>query len=154
MFSVIVTNANIFGDDELCKKIHDINSINFLKDIYNSNASIIAKVDSLVEDKYDTIVGKQKAYKYFMCGINRAIEMGFTLDKRDKEVTRLSLSSVVMKNNISELMDLKKFAESIRAQYICKLPSLVGNALENVDSMFEVSEYEKIRKKNASYQTE
>jgi len=85
--------------------------------------------------------------------IERMQKIGFTkvLDMPAGKTTRLSFSAVMMKNNIDYLEDLKKYADSIDAQFICKVPTLTGRALNNIDNMFEVSEYDNIRKKLFQY---
>lgn len=144
MIMIIVTNGVIFGDDETCKKVHNITGEELLKTIYDCDGSLILKLESLIEEKYDSIVGVQGSYKKYRKAVERISDLGF--GKCEEGVTRFAFSSVIMKNNIDELKDLKEFADSLNAQYICKLPSLVGNALDNIDNMFEVSEYEEIRK--------
>jgi len=152
MFSIVVTNAAIFGDDELSKKIHGMNGKSVLENLYENNASLVVKFEGIDESTYDSIVGVPGAYKKFRKSIDRILEVGFSkpVDNRD-DVTRLAFSAVIMKNNIDQLVSLKEFANQSNAQFICKLPSLVGRALENIDNMFEVSKYEEIRKELFGY---
>ncbi len=84
-----------------------------------------------------------------MKGVERITDIGFGEVKYN--VTRIAFSSVIMKNNIEELEELKKLADSKNAQYICKLPSLVENVLNNLENMFAVHEYEEIRKRLFQY---
>lgn len=143
MIMIIVTNGVIFGDDETCKKVHNMSGQESLETIYDNDGSLILKLESLEKEKYDRIVGVKGSHEKYMTGINRIEKLGFGKD--EDGVTRLAFSSVIMKNNIEELQGLKDFADRLNAQYICKLPSLVRNALDNIDNMFEVNEYEDIR---------
>jgi len=61
------------------------------------------------------------------------------------KITRLAFSAVVMTLNINEVKKMKEFARSTNAQYICKLPSLVGEAVKHSDVMFSPEDYEIIR---------
>ena len=131
MIMIIVTNGVIFGDDETCKKVHNITGEELLKTIYDCDGSLILKLESLIEEKYDSIVGVQGSYKKYRKAVERISDLGF--GKCEEGVTRFAFSSVIMKNNIDELKDLKEFADSLNAQYICKLPSLVGNSLEIIN---------------------
>ena len=153
MFSIVVTNAAIFGDDELAKKIHGMDGKAVLENLFENNASLIVKFESIDPDIYDLIVGVPGAYQKFRKSIDRIKEAGFnkTTESDDGVVTRLAFSAVIMKNNIDQLVSMKNFSDESNAQFICKLPSLVGRALENIDNMFEVSKYEEIRKELFGY---
>jgi MoaA/NifB/PqqE/SkfB family radical SAM enzyme len=153
MILVVVTNAVIFGDDATCMKVHNMTGEALLKELYDNDVSLIIKLESLIEEKYEYVVGVKGTYKKYREAINRIVKIGFgyLVQEGEHSITRFAFSSVIMKNNIEELNDLKKFADSVNAQYICKLPSLVGNALDNMNNMFEVREYEEIRKNLFNY---
>ena len=148
MYSIVVTNAGIFGDDELANRVFGMDGESVLKNLYDNDASLIVKSESLNEDTYDYIVGVKGAFKKFLKAIERIKSVGFNNleSTEDGYITRIAFSAVIMKNNINDLTKLKDFADEMGAQFICKLPSLVGRALENIDNMFEVSRYEEIRK--------
>lgn len=150
MISVIVNNAVIFGDDNQSKKIHGIEGVEFLEKLYNANASLIIKMESAEKENYESIVGVKGTFEKFTKAINRIMECGFGGDGKSK-ITRLAFSSVVMKNNFNEINRLKQFADDRNAQYICKLPSLVGTSLKNLENMFGVDEYEKMRQYLSKY---
>ncbi len=63
MIMVIVTNGVIFGDDNLCKKVHGMTGREFLELIYDNDAILILKLESLKEEKYDYIVGVKGSFK-------------------------------------------------------------------------------------------
>ncbi len=151
--TIVVSNGVIFGDDNQCQKVHNMPGLDFLKLLYENNASLIIKLESINQDRYEEIVGVSGTFEKFMRGIDRMVECGYgNLNNTEVgAVTRFAFSSVIMKNNIEELPTLKSFADSRNAQFICKLPSLVGSALKNIDNMFEVSEYEVIRKQLFDY---
>jgi len=144
MTSIVVTNATMFGNDEQAKEVHSMTGKELLKKLYDANASLIVKMESVNKENYEFIVGVKDTYDSFLKAVKRIKECGFC-DSNEQGVTRLAFSSVIMKNNFNELEQLKKFADDHNAQYICKLPSLVGNALENLENMFEIKKYEEIR---------
>ncbi len=47
--------------------------------------------------------------------------------------------------NIKEIRKMKEFARKLNAQFICKLPSLVGVAVNHLEVMFSPENYETIR---------
>lgn len=147
MHSVIVTNGIIFGADETCLRTHGLRGAALLRFLHEHGASLVVKMDSLKEERYDTIVGREGTYGTFREAIHRMVEAGFnqTIQREDATVTRLSFSAVVMKSNVDELARLQRVARSLRAQFVCKLPSLVGNALDHIKEMFAVAEYERMR---------
>lgn len=153
MVMVVVTNANIFGDDNLCQRIHNMTGEELLQKLYDNNASLVVKLESLEEDKYDSIVGVKGAFKKYTLAIERMKKVGFGnyVEEDGAKITRYAFSAVIMKNNIEELQKLKAFADDINAQFICKLPTIVGNALDNIENMFSVTKYEEIRKELFNY---
>lgn len=154
MIMVVVTNGVIFGDDMACKRIHNLTGEELLKTLYDNDASLVIKLESLIEDKYEHIVGVKGSYNKYRVSINRMVSVGFgncIEQDSNSHITKFAFSSVIMKNNIEELHSLKEFADNLNAQFICKLPTLVGNALDNIENMFEVSHYEDIRKKLFDY---
>jgi len=148
MYSIVVTNGAIFGDDALCQKVHGMDGKAALEALYDSGASLIVKFESLEEDTYNHIVGVPGAYKKFRLSVERIQETGFnkSIEYNNGLLTRVAFSAVIMKNNIDQLELMRDFADQTNAQFICKLPTLVGRALENTENMFEVSKYEDIRK--------
>jgi len=151
MISVVVTNGIILGDNNLAIKIHGFNSKNVASFLYNHNASLVIKMDSIDQARYDQIVGVIGTYHKFMKAVDNILDAGFTeipniSTKEGYILTRAAFSAVVMKHTIHELPEMKKFANDRGAQFICKLPSLVGSALDNLEFMFQANQYEEIWK--------
>ncbi|SCN25163.1 pyrroloquinoline quinone biosynthesis protein PqqE [Clostridium sp. N3C] len=69
MVMVVVSNAVIFGDDDLCKKIHKMDGESLLKSLYDNDVSLIIKLESLDEQKYEYVVGVKGAYKKYRTAI-------------------------------------------------------------------------------------
>lgn len=150
---IVVTNGTIMGDDLIAKKIHGIDGRNVAKFLYDKGASLMIKMDTLDPQKYNNIVGVKGAYEKFKMALTNIFEVGFAKVKESTKglITRVAFSGVVMKHNLDEVPAMKKFANDRNTQFICKLPSLVGRALENLDVMFPVEKYEKIRSYLSKY---
>jgi MoaA/NifB/PqqE/SkfB family radical SAM enzyme len=148
MYSVVVTNGIIMGDDKTASTVHGMTGKELTKRLFELGSSLIVKLESLDEARYDHTVGLKNGYPRFMAAVENAIDAGFTeLTSTDSVVvTRLCFSAVIMRHNIHELYALKEFASQRNAQFVCKVPSLVGNAVENQDLMYPVEDYETIRK--------
>jgi len=148
MTPVVVTNGIVLGDDKLAQRVHRNSAKDLARILYDNGASLVVKLDSIKEDVYERTVGVKGAYAKFMKAVDNVVDVGFgnIIERDDDMVTRLAFSSVVMTINFDELGAIKEFANKRNAQYICKLPSLVGRALENTDVMFPVERYEDIRK--------
>ncbi|MDQ7094871.1 radical SAM protein [Desulfosporosinus sp. PR] len=148
MTSVVVTNSAVMGDDKLAMKIHNKTGREVAQALYNSGCSLVVKMDTLNPELYEKIVNVSGSFEKFKKAIKHIIDIGFTKENYIKEVsvTRLGFSAVVMKQTYDEVPEMKRYADTIGAQFICKVPSLVGNALNNLDQMFHVNDYEKVRK--------
>lgn len=145
---VVVTNGIILGDDLRSQSIHKKTAKETVLYLHEKGASLIIKIESLNQQRYDKIVGVPGSYLKLMKAINNIKEIGLNrLEEGEfSDVTRLCFSAVIMKHNIHELAVLKDFSDSINAQFVCKVPSLVGDALKNLELMYPVEEYEEIRR--------
>lgn len=144
---IVVTNAIIFGDDKFSRKVHGVSGWELANLLYDAGVSLMVKMDAMYPGKYDTIVGIKGAYQKFNRAINNITNIGFGNSERvgEVDITRLSFSAVVMRNTIGDLRKMKEFANEKGGQFICKLPSLVGDALSHLNFMFPASDYESIR---------
>jgi len=141
--SVIVSNGNILGNDELAKKIFGIDSAELVKSFYENDVSFVLKLDSLIPQIYEQIVGAKASFAHFKRGYEKAFEMGFNKTYKNEDgylVTRIAFTTVVSKLNFVELPALRQFAHSNNCQYICKFPSFVGNAVKNRHLFFPPTE--------------
>jgi len=100
MIPVIFTNALIMTGD----------LAQFLWDV---NASVITKMDSLDEDLQDELVGVQGAYRRMRVGRENLMKVGFT-DVEDRSNLRLGTSFVISKRNVVELPDLWRYCRENR----------------------------------------
>ncbi len=140
---VLFTNASIFGDDETCKRIHGVCGEELCKIFYKAGVSMIISCDSLDAANYDKIVAVKGAYKKFKLSINRLKQIGYSNVKELKGgtiITRIAFSTVITKSNFKELEMLQEYCHKNNWQYICKFPSLMGNAITNIDNFFSPNE--------------
>lgn len=138
--NAILTNATIIGNDHISQKVHGMSGTDLGQLLYDNDASLIMSIDSLDRDMYDRIVAVPGAYDWAQTALQRIQDIGFNrvrYDAQGRAVTRLLLSSVICKLNFHELPALRAYAHSIDAQFVCKLPSLLGRARDNPDLFFE-----------------
>jgi MoaA/NifB/PqqE/SkfB family radical SAM enzyme len=139
MYSVIVTNGNIFGNDELSMKVYGISSDELVDFFHRNKASFIFKLESLDEELYENIVGVKGSFKQLMEGLDKIYKKGFceTTDFDDgTKLTRISFSAVISKQNFHQVPKLKEYAHQHNAQFICKFPSFIGQAEMNKEQFF------------------
>jgi MoaA/NifB/PqqE/SkfB family radical SAM enzyme len=147
MTTVVVTNGTVIGDDRLCHKVHGYDGMDTARTLYENGASFMVKMDSIDPVRYDGLVGIPGAHMKFQNALERLGRAGFNRGEKRGEVTvtRIAFSGVITKRNLDEIPAMRSFADSFSAQFICKLPTLVGRALENMDIMFGVEKYDQIR---------
>ncbi len=83
------------------------------KFLYEANASVITKLDSLKEDVQDRLVGRTGAYRMMRTGLDNLLDAGFA-DIEDESKLRLGASFVVCKANMDEVPDIWKFCRQNR----------------------------------------
>jgi MoaA/NifB/PqqE/SkfB family radical SAM enzyme len=148
MYPVVVTNGIALGDDHLSKKVHGMDSFRLCETLYDCEASLVVKMDSITKEIYEKIVGVPGTFDKFMNAVENIQNVGFNRiigEVDGKKITRLAFSAVVMTLNIHEVRKMKEFARKMNAQFICKLPSLVGEAVKHSEVMFSPEDYEIIR---------
>lgn len=80
----------------------------FAQFLYEHNASVIGKLDSLKEEVQDWMAGKRGTYQKIMRGLDNLMAVGFT-EVDDPLALRLGVSFVINKVNIGELPNLWRF---------------------------------------------
>lgn len=139
MTAVMFTNMSVFGNDDLCIKLHGIDGETLLQKIDSLNVSLIISCESIREEKYNKIVGVD-SYKYFIKGIERLKNTSLIeyREYQNKQLCRLAFSSVIMPINYEDRYELLGFIHSLNGLLIAKVPSLHGAAKENIDMMYDV----------------
>lgn len=148
MIPILFTNAYIFGDDKLCQKIHSMSGVDFLNIIDETDTSLIISCETTNEDLYNEIVGKKNAYKVFMRSIDRIknTKLVHKLEYKGCTLCRIAISAVCMPSNYNNRYDLADFAHSLNGLLVMKLPSLHGAAKDNIQKMFDKSDYSSVSK--------
>jgi MoaA/NifB/PqqE/SkfB family radical SAM enzyme len=143
MFSAVVSNGNIFGNNELSQKIYGMNSDELVNEFYENDASLVLKMDSMVPEVYENIVGVKGSHANFKKGLDMIFEKGFNKTYKNSDgfpVTRIAFTAVASKQNFLELAKMRRYANENNCQFICKLPSFVGSAVDNKNLFFSPSE--------------
>jgi len=94
MIPVVITNATKL-------------SLDMVKFLYEENASILFKMDSLKESVQDYLSGTKGSYKLIMKGMEHLFFIGF--NKNHGDFLRCGASFVVTQSNYSEIPELWKF---------------------------------------------
>lgn len=138
--NAVLTNATFFGDDVLSQKVHHMSAKDLTQLAFETGTSLVISLDSLEEQKVDRIAGVPGTYAVLQKAIANIRDAGFTAIQKDvqgRDVTRVQFSAVIGKLNFHEIPNLREFAHGMGAQFVCKLPSLLGRARENMEVFFE-----------------
>lgn len=150
MIPLIFTNANIFGDDELCMRVHNMTGEELLDIVDRSGTTVIVSCESIQKEKYNQIVGSNdpNAYEKFMLAMERMRKTGITkyAEFNGRPLCRLAFSSVVMPLNYVDRYELMGFVHAMNGLIILKVPSLHGAAAQNKHLMFDVEKAVEIQK--------
>ena len=144
---IIFSNIYIFGNDELCKKVHGTTGKELLDVFDQCGTSIIISCETTIPECYNKIVGGNHFEEF-----DRAIErirktrLAEYNEFNGHPLCRLAISSVVMPINYKDRFDMLNFAHSLNALIILKVPSLHGAAAKNIDLMFDVQNGKNIQK--------
>ncbi|WP_158271825.1 radical SAM/SPASM domain-containing protein [Methylosinus sporium] len=160
LYTVILTNGFTLGDDGMAKRIYGLSAFDVAQTLFDANASLIIKTESIKEDVYNSIVlarGLDNPFKGFMQAIDSVVKLGFTDPSKSAPATdatiptRLAISSVICKRNFLDIPALRAWTHGIGAQYICKLPTLSGNSKGNLGEFFDVNSTTAWLKENYGY---
>lgn len=123
MIPLVFTAGHVLGDDRLAKYIHGMKGTEIVKYLYDQNASIILKINSLnhvIQDaevnapkiKYEN--GKTYDFHYTQArenALERLMEAGFNSTKHNP--TRLGTATVMLKSNYYELFHHYRYFRSL-----------------------------------------
>ncbi len=82
-------------------------TLDFAKFLYDENASILGKLDSLIEEKQDFLAGRKGTYKKIQKGLENLINVGFTEGSPQK--LRLGVSFVTTSLTMDETPAIWRF---------------------------------------------
>lgn len=94
MIPVVITNTTTM-------------TLDLAKFLYDENASVLGKLDSLVEEKQDFLSGRKGTYKKIQKGLDNLIHVGFA--ECDPENLRLGVSFVTTSLTLDETPDIWRF---------------------------------------------
>jgi len=141
MRPVIFTNLAVLGDASLCRPIHNIDPQELAQLIDETGTSLIVKCDTLDKERYDQMTAIEGSFDKFCAAVDLLTKCQLSwIDDNSVVNTRVSISTVISKNNFTELENLASFAYEKRWLYVCKYPSMMGSALENSDLFFNKDE--------------
>jgi len=156
MIPVLVTNGTIMGDDATALRIHGMNGAALTARVHALGASLLVKLETLRPSLYEQMLAVDGIWEKFEVGVRRIVDAGFGdtwLDSRTQQrFTRLSFTGVCTRQNRDEIPGMLAWARERGGQYICKIPSPTGGALEHKDDyLFSVQEVPSVRDWLADY---
>lgn len=122
MIPLVFTAGHVLGDDRLASEIHGMTGTEIVNDLYESEASIILKINSLNHEIQNGVVRKDRIkYRDGVCDFNytqvrdiafeRLMKAGFNSMKHNP--TRLGTATVMLKENYHELFHHYRYFRSL-----------------------------------------
>ncbi|MFE7117240.1 radical SAM protein [Streptomyces sp. NPDC057654] len=148
LMPVIVTNGTIMGNDRVSKHLHGLDGRELTQFLSDSGASLLVKLETLDPKLYESIVNVRGAWEKFEAGVDRMMAAGFgdTWEQPDGTYTRMSFTGIATKENVDSVPTMKQWARDHNAQFICKVPSPIGGALDQAATkLFPPAEVESVR---------
>ncbi len=114
------------------------------KFLYDANASVMIKLDSLKEDVQDNLVGRKGAYQLMRKGLDNLLEVGFA-DVEDQLQLRLGASFVVSRLNMDEVPNIFLFCRQHRLFPNFEMMRPNGRAKKLTELIPTISEWKNLK---------
>lgn len=152
---VLFTNGTVLADNNLCKRIHGMESMSFIKRLFELRVSVMLKFHSFSNEIEDNLVGVKGYASRRNVALDRLIEAGFNkppaFSKPEEKLamtglegdtisetwTRLGLESVIMPQSIQDAEKIYSLKKKKRLYIDLDPPVPIG-----------LTRSQKIRKKN------
>lgn len=152
---VLFTNGTVLADNNLCKRIHGMESMSFIKRLFELRVSVMLKFHSFSNEIEDNLVGVKGYATRRNVALDRLIEAGFNkppaFSKPEEKLamtglegdtisetwTRLGLESVIMPQSIQDAEKIYSLKKKKRLYIDLDPPVPIG-----------LTRSQKIRKKN------
>jgi radical SAM protein with 4Fe4S-binding SPASM domain len=116
------------------------------KFLYESNASVITKLDSLSEKIQDDLAGVNGTYNLIQKGLKHLIDAGFTNTSSDSNL-RLGASFVVNKSNMGECPEIWEFCRKNKIFPNLEMMIPNGNAADLSSSLLTPEDWKNLKLK-------
>lgn len=148
MLPVLVTNGTIMGDDRIASQLHGMTGRELTQEVYDRGASLLVKLETLKPALYEQMLAVEGIWEKFMVGVANICEAGFgnVWEDGKRKFTRLSFTGICTRQNRDEVPLMLAWARERGGQYICKVPSPTGGALDHKDDyLFSPNEIPTVR---------
>lgn len=135
---VVYTNGSILGDDILANKIYNMTSLELIDMLYELNATIIYKCNSMSSSVQDYLLGVKGMSEYTYRGLLNLLFKGYNVDNR------LALQTIITPYNLSETKELYAFARRNNIIPYFETVLIKGEAGENKDLYLEKNQIKDI----------
>lgn len=105
---IVYTNGSLFGDNDLCRQIHGVDSLQLIDELYNIGASLVYKCNSMNPQIQDKLLGVENMSTMTYKGLLNLIYYGYNESKR------LALQTIITPQNYYEVENLYRFSRKNR----------------------------------------
>jgi MoaA/NifB/PqqE/SkfB family radical SAM enzyme len=137
MYPLVFTNGTML-DKEMVK---------FLR---RNQTTIYLSLNAVNEDVFERISGSKGLFSRVMEGIDNCLEEGFgqIIERNGHQVTDFAVNTMVMKENMDNIDEIKEFCDRKNILFTCRLPEKLGTAKESWDALIAGSLEDEEKMKN------
>ena len=124
MYPLVFTNGTLL-DKEMVKFLH------------KNQTTIYLSLNAVKEDIFEKISGSKGLFTKVMEGIDNCLEEGFgqITERNGYQVTDFAVNTMVMKENMDNIDEIKEFCNRKNILFTCRLPEKLGTAKESWDAL-------------------
>jgi len=139
MYPLVFTNGTLL-DKEMVK---------FLR---RNQTTIYLSLNAVKEDIFEKISGSKGLFPRVMEGIDNCLEEGFgqITERNGHQVTDFAVNTMVMKENMDNIDEIKEFCNRKNILFTCRLPEKLGTAKESWDALIAGSLEDEEKMKNVA----
>ena len=137
MYPLVFTNGTLL-DKQMVKFLH------------RNQTTIYLSLNAVKEDIFEKISGSKELFPKVIEGINNCLEEGFgkITERNGHQVTDFAVNTMVMKENMDHIDEIKEFCNRKDILFTCRLPEKLGTAKESWDALIAGSPEDEEKMKN------
>jgi MoaA/NifB/PqqE/SkfB family radical SAM enzyme len=137
MYPLVFTNGTLLDKD----------MVKFLR---RNHTTIYLSLNAVKEDVFEKISGSKGLFPRVIGGINNCLEEGFgqITERNGHKVTDFAVNTMVMKENVDNIDEIKEFCNRKNILFTCRLPEKLGTAKESWNAMIAGSPEDEEKIKN------
>ncbi|MEJ2281221.1 MAG: radical SAM protein [Candidatus Bathyarchaeota archaeon] len=137
MYPLVFTNGTLLDRD----------MVKFLR---RNQTTIYLSLNAVKEEIFEKISGSKGLFHKVMEGIDNCLDEGFgqITEHNGHQVTDFAVNTMVMKENLDHIDEIKDFCNRKNILFTCRLPEKLGTAKDSWDSLIAGSLEEEEKMKN------